>query len=379
MQDFEARLPDMLALLKRLVECESPSRDKAAVDQVGALVAEECRRLGAQVEIHPQTTAGDHVEACFRPSNVGKEITRETAILLLCHMDTVFPLSTSTRMPCYEKDGKLYGPGAQDMKGGIVVALATLTALAESAQMPNRPITALFTSDEETGSRTSRALIEKLAKESALVLVLEPAMPDGALKTWRKGVGDFVVKVRGRAAHAGADHEQGRNAIQELAYQVLAIQKLTDYARGTTLNVGTIRGGTAANVVPDEAMVELDMRVLRPGEAERVSARLNSLKPILEGTSIEITGELNRPPMPFDDHMKATFAKAKLIAANAGIELKAGGTGGASDANFVAPLGIPVLDGLGPVGEGEHSEREHIFVASLTERARLLATLLREW
>jgi glutamate carboxypeptidase len=379
MLDFDVRLPEMVTLLRQLVERESPSHNKAAVDKAGALIVSECRRLEAQVKVHSQEAAGNHIEAHFLPASYWKEPGEKNSILLLCHMDTVFPIGTLNKMPCYEKDGKLYGPGTQDMKGGIVVALTALAALVEAGQMPGRPITALFTSDEETGSQTSRALIEELAKESALVLVLEPAMPDGAVKTWRKGVGDFTIKVRGRAAHAGADHKQGRNAIEELSHQVLAIQKMTDYAHGTTLNVGTIRGGTAANVVPDEASAEVDLRVLQPEEAERILAALQTLEPALEGTSIEVTGELNRPPMPFDERMKVTFEKAKTIATSIDMELKAGGTGGASDANFVAPLDIPVLDGLGPVGDGEHSEREYILVSSLPERARLLAALLREW
>jgi glutamate carboxypeptidase len=237
----------------------------------------------------------------------------------------------------------------------------------------------LFTSDEEIGSPASRPRIEALARQSALILVLEPAMPDGAIKTWRKGVGDFVVKVRGRAAHAGSDHQLGHNAIEELSHQILAIQKLTDYDQGTTLNVGLIRGGTATNVVPEEAVAEVDLRIMKPGELDRILTALHALKPALEGTTIEVSGELNRPPMPSNDMMKATFEKARKLAAGIGMELRASGTGGASDANFIAPLGIPVLDGLGAVGDGGHSEREFILKHSLPERAELLATLLREW
>jgi glutamate carboxypeptidase len=244
---------------------------------------------------------------------------------------------------------------------------------------PIRPVTALFTSDEEIGSPTSRPVIETLARQSALVLVLEPSMPDGAVKTWRKGVGDFIVTVHGRAAHAGSDHLIGRNAIEELAHQVLVIQNLTDYDQGTTLNVGIIRGGTATNVVPDEATAEVDLRMMKPCETERILAALNALKPVLDGTTIEVSGELNRPPMPCDDMMKATFEKARSISARIGMEIRAGGTGGASDANFVAPLGVPVLDGLGAVGDGAHSEREFILKDSLPERAELLATILCEW
>ncbi|NOY99479.1 MAG: M20 family metallopeptidase, partial [Chloroflexi bacterium] len=190
----------MISLLKRLVETESPSRDKAAVDRVGAIVADEARRLGADVEIRPQTGAGDHVVARWGGGKGG--------ILLLGHMDTVFPVGTLARMPFYEKDGRIFGPGVLDMKGGIVIALTAIAALREAGQMPERPLTALFTSDEETGSHTSRPLIEELARDASLVLVLESGLLDGSLKTWRKGTGDFTVRVRGRAAHAGGDHEK---------------------------------------------------------------------------------------------------------------------------------------------------------------------------
>ncbi len=368
MYDFDAQIPEMISLLKRLVEIESPSKDKIAVDRVGVLIAGECERLGAQVKVHVQRETGDHIEAIFAPSHnddFGRDDVRldgkgENKILILAHMDTVFPIGTLKNMPFFEKEGKVYGPGVSDMKGGIVVAIKAIAAAIENGSMPNQ-VTALFTSDEEIGSDTSRALIEEMADQAALVLVLEPGMVDGSVKTWRKGVGEYSVRVRGRAAHAGGDHEKGCNAIEELAHQVLFIQKLTDYDKGTTLNVGVIRGGIASNVVPDDASFEVDLRVMQPGEAERIDIVMQSLKPILECSSIEVFGGLNRPPMPYNDTIKATFEKIKVIAASEGIDLKASGTGGASDANFVAPLGIPLLDGLGPAGGEYHSEREYIF------------------
>jgi glutamate carboxypeptidase len=367
---------DMKSLLKRLVETESPSADKAAVDRVGAIIANEAHRLGADVEIVPVKKAGDHVIARFAPNGV--EAQHMGSILLLCHMDTVFPIGTLEKMPFREADGKLFGPGVLDMKAGIVIGLAAVEELQNIGDL-KRPVTLLCTSDEETGSLTSEALIEELAQKSELVLVMESALLDGSLKTWRKGVGEFWVKVMGRAAHAGGAHEEGRNAIEEMSHQVLAIQKMTDYEKGTTLNVGVIHGGTVSNVVPEEAVAQVDVRVMQPGEWEHVEAEMGALKPVLEGTSLKITGGLNRPPMPFDETMKSTFEKAQSIAKDIGIKLKAGGSGGGSDANFVAPLGIPVLDGLGAVGEGLHSEREYIFADSLVERAKLLAALIRNW
>ncbi len=361
-------------LLKLLVETESPSHDKAAVDRVGMIIADEARKLGAHVDVIQNIKTGNHILARFHP--VGSR-PPSAPILLLCHMDTVFPLGILAKMPYREADGKIFGPGTFDMKAGIVISLAAI----EAAQVMglNRPVTLLCTSDEEIGSETSRALIEALAKESELVLVMEPALPDGSLKTWRKGVGEFWVKTKGRAAHAGGDHEKGRNAIEEMAHQVIAIQKLTDYSKQTTLNVGVIQGGTVSNVVPEEALIQVDVRVMQPGEWERLELEMKKLRPTLDGTSIEISGGLNCPPMPFDGTMNATFEKARSIAERIGMELKAGGTGGASDANFVAPLGVPVLDGLGAVGDGAHSAREYIFAESMEQKVRLVSSLLHDW
>lgn len=364
---------DMKSLLQQLVEIESPSNEKAAVDRVGARVAEEARKLGAQVEIVPNAEAGDHVISRF-PAADGRTA---GGILLLCHMDTVFPLGALEKMPFREADGKLYGPGVLDMKAGIVIALAAI----EAAQADGlaHPVTLLCTSDEETGSHTSRALIERLARDSVMTFVLEGAMPDGALKIWRKGVGEFKVHVRGRAAHAGGDHQNGRNSIEEMAHQVIAIQKLTDYGKGTTVSVGVIQGGTVSNVVPEETSIEVDVRILQPGEWARLETAMRSLQPALEGTTIDVRGFLNRGPMPVTETTQAVFAKVQSIAAGIGMQVGSGGTGGVSDANFVAALGLPVLDGLGAIGEGYHSEREFIHAASLEQRASLLAALLKHW
>jgi glutamate carboxypeptidase len=373
-QDFTLRNTDLIALLVRLVEIESPTTDKAAVDQVGAVVASELRQLGAAVTIHETAEAGNQVLGRWDPT--GHD---EIGILVLCHMDTVYSLGTLARQPCREVDGRLMGPGTMDMKGSIAMLLTALRAFREMGVWPARPITALFTSDEETGSDTSRALIEALAGRAELVLCLEPCLPDGSLKTWRNGVGDFEITVRGKAAHAGADHERGRNAIEELANQILAIQKLTDYTQGTTVNVGVVAGGSRSNVVPDLARAHVDLRVMTAAEGARITAWMQQLKPVLSGTSIAVSGGINRPPMPRDERMAATFARARAIAGRLGMTISEGGTGGGSDANFVAPLGVPVLDGLGALGNGAHSEREHVHIASLPERTALLAALLSDW
>lgn len=379
MTNYDKYLPSMMALLKRLVETESPSHDKSAVDNVGKIILEEVNSLGGEISIIHNETTGNHLVAKFEHHLSKEKVNPKKGFLTVCHMDTVFPLGTLAQMPFHEKDGKILGPGVSDMKAGAVISLTALRVLLDTNHMPMVPITALFTSDEETGSLTSRKLIEELAKNAQLVLVLEPGMPDGSIKTWRKGVGDFRLMVHGQAAHAGGNHEKGRNAIEELAHQVLAIQGLTDYSRGTTLNVGVIQGGTVVNVIPDIAWMDFDLRVMQPGESERIIEAIYNLKPVVEGCSLEITGGLNRPPMPYDDLMRSTFEHAREIAARNDITLTASGTGGASDGNFVAPLGISVLDGLGAIGGDYHSEKEYIIKDSLITRTRLLTTLLQNW
>ena len=371
--DFSARNNELVALIRQLVEIESPTTDKAGIDRVGAVMVAELRRLGADVSIDVQPKAGNHVIGRW-----GDPSSRD-GILVLCHMDTVYDLGTLARQPCVVSGGRLMGPGAMDMKASLAMLVTALQALRDNDLWPKRALTALFTTDEETGSETSRPLIESLARQAELVLCLEPCLPDGSVKTWRKGVGDFVLTAHGKAAHAGADHERGRNAIEELAFHVLAIQRLTDYELGTTLNVGVISGGSRSNVVPDLAQAIINMRVMTPAEAERVTNWMFSLKPALEGTSLEVSGGLNRPPMVRDERMAATYTRARDIAAKLGLVLGEGGTGGGSDANFVAPLGIAVLDGLGTRGNGAHSEREHILIDSLPERTALLAAILSEW
>lgn len=379
MKKIETYLPSMLSLLKRLVETESPSQDKQAVDRVGAILIDQVKSMGAEVKIFKNETTGNQILARFDSNSHSSLTSNKKGILLLCHMDTVYPLGTITHMPYYEKDGRILGPGVADMKSGAVIGLNSIRILQENKIMPSFPINILFTSDEEIGSHSSRKLIEELAGNSQLVLVLEPGMPDGAIKTWRKGTGEFHITVHGKAAHAGGDHEKGRNAIEELSHQVLAIQKLTDYEHGTTLNVGVCQGGSVVNVVPETAWMDIDLRVMQPGEAERITAAIEDLRPVLEGTSLEITGNLDRPPMPFNELMHTTYGHARAIAASEGILLTASGTGGASDGNLVAPLGIPVLDGLGAIGGDYHSENEYILKDSLISRTRLVTALLQQW
>ncbi len=365
------RQADMVADLVRLVELESPSDDKASLDRLGEHLAGRLRELGAEVDVLEQDQAGNHLRARWGQGQPGGP-------LLLCHMDTVWDLGTVPQRPVRIEDGRLYGAGAFDMKGGIVNALWAVRSLAELGLMPQRRITLLITSDEETGSRTSRPVIEAEAPQHDSVFVLEPAHPPhGALKTWRKGVGLYRLKVTGVSAHAGAAHDEGVNAIEEMSHQVLAIQKLTDYAAGTTVNVGVIGGGTRSNVVPQEAWARIDVRVMDQAEAERLDQALCALGPHLAGAQVEVTGGINRPPMVRTEAGVALFRTAEAIASELGFEVTEAGTGGGSDGNFTAALGVPTLDGLGVTGDGGHALHEHVVISSLPERAALLAGLLR--
>jgi glutamate carboxypeptidase len=362
---------EMVGHLTQIVNMESPTHEKEALDRLGAFLAQQAKGLAAQVQILPQPVAGNHVRARWGEGKGG--------VLLLCHMDTVWALGTVEQRPVRIEDGKLYGPGAFDMKGGITNALWAMRALSEfslTATIP--PVTLLLTADEETGSETSRPIIESEALQHDVVYCLEPAQsPRGSLKTWRKGVGMYDLSVQGRSAHAGADHEKGINAIEELAYQILAIQALTNYEAGTTFNVGVVGGGTRSNVVPDQAWVRVDMRVMNAQEAARVQAEMDNLRPRLPGTSLEVTGGMNRPPMERTPQIVALFSRAQALAAEMGFDVTEAGTGGGSDGNFTAALGVPTLDGMGVIGDGAHAIHEHVVLSSLPDRAALLAAMIR--
>jgi glutamate carboxypeptidase len=360
----------MLGLLEELVSFESPSRDKVALDRLGARIAAIFGAAGGSVEVIANDRGGDHVLSRF-PGPEGRR-----PALVLGHFDTVWPLGTLEGMPFRVEDGRAYGPGIYDMKAGLTIFLS-LMAHRRLVSAP-RPIWALFTSDEEIGSPTSRGLIEDLAGECAYVLVLEPPLADGSLKTARKGVGRFRLDVEGRAAHAGVSPRDGRNAITELAHQIVRIQGFQDVEAGTTLNVGVIRGGTTSNVVAAEASAEIDARATSLAEADRIDRALRSLEPITTGTRLSVAGGFNRPPMERSPAIAAMFEQARSIARPLGLELAEGSTGGGSDGNFTAAMGVPTLDGLGVCGGGAHADDEHILIISLPERAALLAALLLE-
>ena len=368
---FSQRTEEIIDLLRRLVELESPSTDKAATDCIGRFVAQVAREAGARVTFAPQERRGDHVLARWGEGDGG--------FLLLCHLDTVWPLGTLAERPWRVEEDRAFGPGCLDDKASAAVVLAALRGLEGLGLAPSRPVTVLFNSDEEVGSRTSRSLIEAEAARAEVVFCLEPALPDGSLKVWRKGTARYVVTALGRAAHAGADHERGINAVEELAHQILRLQAMTDYAVGTTVSVGWVQGGTRSNVVPDRATARVDVRVRTPAEGGRVVAAIEGLQPVLSGARLVIEGGLSRPPMEESPVTLGPFRRAQEIAADLGLALTAGGTGGASDGNFTAAMGVPTLDGLGAVGDGVHSPEEYVLISSLPERAALMAALLSRW
>jgi glutamate carboxypeptidase len=369
---FQERRDQMVQTIHQLVETESPSDNKDAVDRLGTLLAGRFEGLGGHAKFHCVQKFGDHLQVDFAGTGAGKPV------LLLGHLDTVYPLGTLATMPCRVADGRLWGPGAFDMKSGIALMLHAIEALrAWHEDVLPRPVTVLLVSDEEVGSDTSRLITENLARKSAAVLVLEPSHgPKGAVKTARKGIGEYVLKVNGKAAHSGLDFEKGQSAILELARQIVAIQKLIDLKRGLTLNVGTVQGGTRVNVIPAEASAVLDVRVERKKDATTIDRKLRSLKPFNRKCKLEISGGMNRPPMERTSSVAALYKKAAEIAKQMGWKLEEAAVGGGSDGNFTAGLGIPTLDGLGGVGEGAHAIHESILISELPKRAALLAELI---
>jgi len=371
--DFEARTPQMVARLEEFVRFETPTASKPHVDLLSARVGQLCRELGADVTVHPREAVGDLQQAVWNGDAPGKPI------LLLAHMDTVWPVGTLTEMPLRVEGDTLYGPGALDMKGGIVVALAAIGGLIERGELPDRPIWLLCNSDEETGSKHSRALIEGLAQQAGLVLVMEPASEGESFKVWRKGIARYTVRTHGRASHAGNAPEAGVNAIIEAAHQALALNALNDLPNGTSVSVTRVAGGIATNVIPPEATLEVDVRFLKASEAQRVQGAILALAPYLPGASVTVEGAIDRGPLERNALMLRVYAQAHRIGKSVGLDVPEGGSGGASDGNFTAALGVPTLDGVGPGGVGLHARDERVHIPSLPRRAALLARLLTDW
>jgi len=373
LREARKREGEMVRLLGRFVRCESPSHDKAAVDRFGAMAAREWRRRGAKVKILRQRLRGNHLRIEW-PRADGKS---DGQILVLGHLDTVYPIGTIAKMPFRVKGGMAWGPGTFDMKGGLVLALAAVDALRAVGMRPRKRAVFLWTSDEEIGSESSRRVIESEARKSDAVLVLEPSLGrEGRLKTERNGVGGAEIIVTGRAAHAGIEPEKGVNAVHELAMQIARLMKMNNRARGITVQATVVAGGTTSNVVPERARAAVDIRFVRLADAAQIERGLRRLRPILRRARVEVRMGGMRPPLERSAGVRGLFRVARGVMEEMGRSLGEAATGGGSDGNFTAALGVPTLDGLGAVGDGAHSLREHVVVRELGARAALIAGLI---
>ncbi|WP_206922344.1 M20 family metallopeptidase [Alicyclobacillus suci] len=364
---LQSHQEQLIASLKQLVLAESPTHHKDLVDHCGTTLTSLFEQhLGIHPDVIPQSSVGNHLKFTFGRG--------EEQLLILAHFDTVWQPG---RLSLRAEGERIYGPGVLDMKGGLIQALWALKTIKELGLTLNKKIVFFCNSDEEIGSPTSRTLIEAEAKKSQAVFVVEPAEANsGALKTARKSVSMYQIHISGRSAHAGNHHERGISAVRELAHQIEFLEGLTNYDVGTTVNVGVAKGGTQSNVVPEAAEARVDVRTVTQSEAERISAIMKHLQPTLNGTTISVSGGINRPPMERTERTARLYEIAKSVADELGFALPEALVGGGSDGNFTAALGIPTLDGLGAVGDGPHAEYEHIVVPSLTQRSALLANLL---
>jgi glutamate carboxypeptidase len=357
----------LLDTVESLVRLESPTTDKTAVDRCGSELAARLQSMGGRVTTLPRVERGDHLLTEF---GCGR-----SQLLLLGHFDTVWPVGTLERMPLLRDGGRLHGPGVFDMKAGIGIAMLATRALLETGTALSRRIVMLWTADEEVGSGTSRAAIEDEARRSDAVLVLEPSLPGGAVKTSRKGCGEYHMIVRGIAAHAGVDPGKGASAIHELAHQICRLYELPA-SGGISINVGTIAGGSRPNVVADEARAAIDVRAATRDEMHLVDTMIRRLHVRDARTTLEISGGFDRPPLERTDRVARLYDRARAVAGELGQDLREGGTGGGSDGNFTAALGVPTLDGLGAVGDGAHARHEHVDIDALADRAALVAGLI---
>lgn len=359
----------LVETLETLVRLESPSTDKPAIDRCGRELVSRLSAIGGRVETLSQDRAGDHVRAEFGQG--------DHQVLLLGHFDTVWPVGQLRRMPIRRENGCFFGPGTFDMKAGLAIGMLAIRALNETGHQSSCRSVMLLTTDEEIGSVTSRDAIEEEARRSLAVLVLEPSLPGGAVKTSRKGCGEFDVRVRGIAAHAGIEPGKGVSAIHELARQIIALESLQDLERGVSINVGVISGGTRVNVIAEDARARVDVRVPTMEDAARIEAAVRALTPQLMGSSLEVAGGVGRPPLERTAGVARLYEEARGVARDLGRDLGEGGTGGGSDGNFTAALGVPTLDGLGAVGDGAHALHEHVVLDELPWRAALVAGLIR--
>ncbi|MDS9472437.1 M20 family metallopeptidase [Sporosarcina pasteurii] len=370
---LECHEKEMLTLLEKLVNIDSGSMNKAGVDKVGQVLFEEFEKLGFQVDVIPQEIQGNHLVIRHQHATTPK-------IMAVAHMDTVFKEGTVAERPFTIRDGRAYGPGVIDMKGSHVVLLFALKALRENNSKALENIEVILTSDEEIGSHTSRELIESQTEHKKYALIMEPARQDGSLVTARRGVGEYSLYVTGKAAHSGVQPQAGSSAIEELAQKTIKLHKLTNHDEGITVNVGVIEGGTTVNTVAPSAVARVDVRIDKIEQADWIERQIESIcaTPDVEGTTIELKGGIERQPMVKNEQTIALLEKIQEVGRDLGIEVKDMATGGGSDASFTSAKGVATIDGLGPIGGHAHSEDEYLEIASLTERALLLAHTIRK-
>ncbi len=368
-EKIQGQTEQIIDLLGELVERESPSNEKERVDEVGTFIADWAREHGLAPQVLPREEVGDLVWAEWGQEQPGR-------ILVLCHIDTVWQAGSLKRNPFRLEEGRIFGPGSYDMKGGVVSTLKIQEYLNRGWIAPGKKVRFLYTTDEELTSSHSREVIEDFARESDVVLVTEPPLPGGGLKTARKGVGSYLLKIHGKSAHSGVEPEKGIDAVDELSRRILEIRSLSLPQEGTSVAVTQVRGGTAINVIAEYAEAVVDTRFTSKQEADRVDQALRSMKPEVAGARLELEGEIERYPMVKTDRSEELFVTAREIAAELGFDLAEGASGGGSDGNFTSALGIPTLDGLGIPGDGAHAWHEHVEVDQLAPRIALLARLI---
>lgn len=366
---LESKLPEMKNLLEQLVNIDSGSFHKEGVDKVGTVIRKQFEDLGMNVKVHRESKYGNHLEIMHDHDSQPK-------IIIIAHMDTVFPVGEVKKRPYKVIGNKAYGPGVSDEKASHVAVLYALKALKASGSDAYKNVHIIFNSDEEIGSPTSKAIIKEAAKQKDYSLVVESGRPNDGIVTERKGVGCFVFEVKGKSAHAGVEPESGRSAIEELAHKIIKLQKLNDYERGLSVNVGLIEGGISTNTIPSNATAHVDVRVKNMKQAEEITSKINEIahEEYVSGTETKLSGKIDRPPMEKVEGTEELLHIIRSVGEELGMSIREVSSGGGSDASYTSTEGVPTVDGMGPLGEFSHSEtNEYVDLSSLSKRTALLA------
>lgn len=370
---LKSQLPEMLEKLAEIVNIDSGSRYKAGIDEVGKRLAKEYEALGFHVHVHENEEFGNNLVLRYPEAE-------EPKVLLIAHMDTVFPEGTAKQRPFRIEDGHAYGPGVADMKASLISLLYAMKYLKEMDPDVLKNVVIILNADEEIGSRTSRELIETWAQVVDYALVMEPARKDGSLVSSRRGGGRYILRVKGKAAHSGVAPKEGISAIEELAYKITKLHKLSDHDKGISVSVGRVEGGKSINIIPDSAVGYVDVRVRNKKQGLEVTKEIERIAsvPDVEGTSIDLEGGINRPPMEFNEKNEKLLEIIRNVGKRHGIKVTDTHTGGGSDASFPSYLGVATIDGMGPIGDKMHNEGENILIESIPKRTLLLAETIRE-